>query len=139
MDDPLPPLRVCGQQLAEREEPADDVLGQLGPVDPHEHLAVAELVAQRGEPDLDVTLGGPRLQAGHVDPEGVDVDPDDPTVVLDGQRAVLGAGRDSGAEDVGAAAGEGLRPPTRVEARPSRRPSSPSRTERAMASGRKRK
>ncbi len=98
------PLRPGAQQLAERQHPPDDVLAELGPVDPQHELAVADQLAQRGHPGLDVGLRRPRVQRGGVDPERVDVDARCPPLVLHA------AGHPTGAQHRLAAADEGIRP-----------------------------
>ena len=71
MRDLAAPLRAGDQQLAERGQPADDVLGQLGAVHPDDQPGPAGGLGQRRGPFPYVRLGGPAGQLGGVHPQRV--------------------------------------------------------------------
>ena len=110
--DPVAPFGAGAQQLPVGLQAADDVLRQLHPVDPHDRLPPAQLVAQRRSPGNHIVAGGPPAQLVAVDAEGVHAQdgvaplvPDDVAAdvrVQDLGAAVRERGCPSGAEESGA-------------------------------------
>jgi hypothetical protein len=111
--DPSSPLRMREQQLAIGGEPPDDVLGELGPVDPDDELPVADGVAQRPHPGLHIRLGGAAAQLGGVDAQRMHADAGDVARIAD----LLPSPVHLGAEEALAAVQEGIRPALAQESR----------------------
>ncbi len=102
--DPVAPLGVVVEQLPEGVQAADDVLGELGAVHPHDRLprvpvgVLADLGAQLRHALVDVGLMGPLAQEVGVGAEAVHADPGVAEAADDGVAA--------GGEGVGPALGE---------------------------------
>ena len=111
--DAAPPLRPGREQLAVGGEAADDVLGQLGPVDPDDQLPVGCRRSQRAHVGLHVP--GPRAlpQGGSVHAERVHAHLGDMAPV--GHPPGGARGRHLGAQDLGAALHERGGPPFGVK------------------------
>jgi hypothetical protein len=107
------PLWMGQQQLAVGGKPPDDVLGQLGPVDPDDQLAVPDLLAHGGHPCLHVRLRAAACQLRRVDAERVHADARGVALVVHDLPAPVRLGTQHGL----AAVDEGVRPPLAQEAR----------------------
>ncbi len=112
MGDPAPPLRTRRQQLPVGLQAAHDVLGQLGPVHTHDEPGVPDQVEQGAPAFGDGRLGRALAQQVLVGAQGVHAHLDHPAAVLHGAPFEV----DVGAQDLGAAAQEGVGPARAEEA-----------------------
>ncbi len=114
VDHPVVPLRAGAQQVPVGQEAADDVLAQLGAVDPDDGAALAHGRAQGGEPLVDVRPVGPLAQEVGVGAEAVHAEGGGAARVRHGERLAV----DLRAEVPLAAVGEGECPAAGQETRP---------------------
>lgn len=124
------PLGAGAEQVPVGLEAADDVLAQLGAVDPDDGAAVTDGPAEGGEAFVDVGAVGAFAQEVGVGAEGVDAEARGAAVEGDGERVVV----DGRVQEVLAAGGEGAGPAFGQEAARSA-PRMPVRTARATSSG----
>jgi len=107
--DLAPPLWPGDQQFAVGGKATDDVLGQLGAVDPYDQLAIARYLVKRGDVCLHVLGRGAVAKLRRVHPERVDAHRGGVPGVPYGPRGPVHLGAEHGLAAVQERAGPALR------------------------------